>query len=70
MGNLNVNERINFKSHYPPATETIGALRILRVDHYGHYAENNSNHKSFEVPYWQELQSRYFTAQSAFKNKF
>jgi hypothetical protein len=65
MKTLTVHERINFKSHYPP----IGFMRIKRVAHYGHYAETNSNHKSFEIPFWQELQ-RDFTWFNVFKNKF
>ncbi len=50
MENLTVHQRINFKSHFPVGGK-LGALRILRVDHYGFKANKNSNHQSFEIPY-------------------
>lgn len=40
---LTVNERINFKSHYPVNNTEKSVMRINRIDHYGHRIENNSN---------------------------
>lgn len=69
MKTLTINERINFKSHFPVGGQ-LGVLRVLRVDHYGWRANTDSNNQTFEIPYWQELQSGYFTPNSAFRNKF
>lgn len=68
MRNLTVHQRINFKSHYP-SDKICGFERIKRVDPYGHYAEKNSNSKSFDIPYWNELQGYRFTTLSAFELK-
>lgn len=74
MKNLTVHERINFKSHFAPirdgGTDIYNFPRIKRPDHYGHDAEKDSYHKSFNIPYWYELQGGYFTPLDAFKNKF
>ena len=66
MEKLNVHQRINFKSHFPPANFE----RIKRVDHYGHYAQSNSTYKSFEIPFWQELQSMKEDRFITFLNKY
>jgi hypothetical protein len=66
MENLTVHQRINFKSHYPP----LGFERIKRIDHYSFQAEKDSNSKSFDIPYWNELQGNRFSFNSPFRNKF
>lgn len=67
MKHLTVNERINFKSHFPPQTFE----RIKRVDHYGHYAQSDSVYKCFDIPFWNELQHNFgLTKQQVFRNKF
>jgi hypothetical protein len=63
MKTLTIHERINFKSHYPAET----LPRIKRVDHYGHCAENG-NYKSFNIPYWVELQKNFVI--NPFKAKY
>lgn len=65
MENLTIHQRINFKSHFPP----VGFDRIKRVDHYRHHAEREGNAKTFDIPYWQELQKG-FSWLSPFRNKF
>lgn len=64
MKKLTIHERINFKSHFLPDR----FLRIKRVEHYRHLAESG-NTRSFEIPYWQELQTAYVSTRSAFENK-
>ena len=66
MKALTVHQRINFKSHF----SNTHFLRIKRVDHYRHYAQSNSNYKSFDIPFWQELQRTFTTKLETFLNKF
>lgn len=66
METLNVHQRINFKSHYP----ALGFNHIKRVDNYGYQAESSGYAKSFDIPYWNELQGNRFYFNSPFRNKF
>lgn len=68
MEHLTVHNRINFKSHFP--VESFN--RIKRVDHYGHYAQKEGCYKSFDIPFWNELQGSFNndTKQIKFINKF
>lgn len=66
MKTLTVHQRINFKSHFNSALFN----RIKRIDHYGHYAID-SNYKSFDIPFWTELNGGAHDVKSvAFNNKF